>query len=143
MHVGTVFHGDIMNGLIVELSGAYSVTLFEANIYIASDTSASVSMFEQRPNGQVVYLGAAKAASMQGPRAVAVAPDGHHAYVACGYSDAVTIFERDGTTGVLVAIGAVTQGQTNNALPVVRSFISNPPPLPSSSSLPPHRFYPL
>jgi 6-phosphogluconolactonase (cycloisomerase 2 family) len=120
-HTQTVYHGDVQSGTTVKMSGAYSVTVYQTNIYVTSDTSAVVSIFEHRgASSEVVYLGATDGnEDMKGPRSLAVAPDGRHVYVACGYSDAIVVLERNTTSGLLNAIGTVAQGSKSNAMQVL------------------------
>ena len=126
--MGTVFHDDVLDGQVVELSGAYMVTTFSAemekatgqvvtNVYVASDTSATVSCFTENDSSGIVYLGAAKSPECQGPRSVTVTPDGRHAYAACGYSDAIAIFSRE-QSGFLTAIEVIKHGERNNAMQI-------------------------
>ena len=47
---------------------------------------------------------------LDGPRSVAVSPDGAHVYVASVHADAVTAFSRDPATGALTFIDVQTDG---------------------------------
>lgn len=47
---------------------------------------------------------------LDSPQAVAISPDGAHAYYACAAADAVVIFRRDATTGTLNYLDAVLDG---------------------------------
>jgi 6-phosphogluconolactonase (cycloisomerase 2 family) len=128
-HAGTVFHDTTNNGQTVELSGAYTVIVVGAHVYVASDTSKAVSMFEWSITDGLTCLGVAQSPYVdpedpeqlicEGPRSLAMSPDGRHMYVACGYSDTVAIFDRNPTNGLLTYLDAVRQNDVNNGQTVV------------------------
>jgi DNA-binding beta-propeller fold protein YncE len=124
-YAGTVFHEDqyIIDDekVKVDMDGAYAVTVHGSSVYVASDTSAAITMFEHANSAsELLYLGVAKAPDeiCRGPRSVVVTGDGRHLYVACGYSDTIAIFNRDVSTGHLSYNDAVQNLEVNNAMVV-------------------------
>ena len=87
--------------------------------YVASEDSDAVAVFARNTTtGALTQLsgtagcvsntgagGCVDGAGLNGPRSVAVSPDGKSVYVASVFSDAVAVFARNTTTGALTQLG--------------------------------------
>jgi DNA-binding beta-propeller fold protein YncE len=95
------------------LDGPYAVTVSPdgASVYVTAFDEDAVSVFARdATSGGLTFVerhknGEGGASGLDGARAVAVAPDGAHVYVAGELSRAVAIFARDAGTGALTLGG--------------------------------------
>jgi len=98
------------------------------NVYVAggvTGSSGSLSTFDRSVAGALTYKGCASGAivacaesgdeSLVDATGVAVSPDGKSVYVAAESSNAVTRFDRNGTTGVLSYQGCLSGGESGCA----------------------------
>jgi DNA-binding beta-propeller fold protein YncE len=126
--------GACTDGTALARAFAVIVSPDGKNVYVASFKSDAVSVFTRNQttgaltqlpgtDGCVSETGSGGActdgAALDGLRGVAVDPGGRNLYVAAAFSDAVTIFSRDETTGVLTQLpgtdGCVSESGTNGA----------------------------
>jgi 6-phosphogluconolactonase (cycloisomerase 2 family) len=92
------------------------------NVYVASRDSSSIAVFSRMSNGALTQLGASAGCVEQTPVSdptcasgqglnqavfVSVSPDGYNVYAAAQVSNAVTIFSRNPTTGVLTQLSGL------------------------------------
>lgn len=103
------------------LAGAASVAVSPdgRHVYVASGRDSAVAMFRRDPrSGRLVFLDAltdgSTAEGIGGAAAVAVAPDGAQVFVAGRSDSAVSVFDRDETTGVLTFLEAHFDGMGDN-----------------------------
>lgn len=125
------------------LDGATGVTLSPdgASVYVASETSRSVSVFSRDPNtGAIEQLpgtdacvsdsgtngGCADGTALVGPRSVALSPDGNNLYFPATTAAAIAVFARDPVTGALRQLagtsGCISESGTNGACAVGRAL---------------------
>ncbi|MFN8111752.1 MAG: beta-propeller fold lactonase family protein [Solirubrobacterales bacterium] len=100
------------------LSGPSSITVTEdgTSVYVASEFSDAVVVLDRNvstgkltqkagTDGCVSLTGTggncAFGVEINGPQSVSVSPDGENVYVSAFYSDAIAVFDRNATTGVL------------------------------------------
>ncbi|MFV9507080.1 MAG: choice-of-anchor D domain-containing protein [Oscillochloridaceae bacterium umkhey_bin13] len=90
------------------------------HLYLAAQSGDRLIMLRRSPSG-ALQIGAsyqhndtlpAGTLRLDGPRYVAVSPDGRNVYVTASTSDSVTAFARDATTGLLTLIDTVQQGDS-------------------------------
>ncbi|MFV9506720.1 MAG: choice-of-anchor D domain-containing protein [Oscillochloridaceae bacterium umkhey_bin13] len=90
------------------------------HLYLAAQTGDRLIMLRRSPSG-ALQIGASYQHNatlpegtlrLDGPRYVAVSPDGRNVYVTASVSDSVTAFARDATTGLLTLIDTVQQGDS-------------------------------
>ena len=108
--------GACVDGVALNGPTSVSVSPDGKNLYVASYSSDAVSIFDrntttgtltQKPGtdgciAKTSFGGACTVGTqIDGARSVTVSPDGKSAYVAAYFSDAVSIFDRDATTGKL------------------------------------------
>jgi 6-phosphogluconolactonase (cycloisomerase 2 family) len=125
-------HGACVDG--TALDGASGITLSPdgMNVYAASETSRSVSVFARNlGTGAITQLpgkegcvsdsgtggACADGRALVGPRSIVVSPDGKNLYFPSTTSSAIAVFARDRTTGVLRQLvgtrGCVSDGGRN------------------------------
>ncbi|HEU4356087.1 MAG TPA: hypothetical protein VFT27_10905, partial [Actinomycetota bacterium] len=125
------------------LDGATGVTLSPdgANVYVASETSRSVSVFARDPiTGAIAQLpgtdgcvsdsgtggACADGIALAGPRSVALSPDGNNLYFPATTAAAISVFARDPITGALRQLtgtsGCVSESGTNGSCAVGRAL---------------------
>jgi 6-phosphogluconolactonase (cycloisomerase 2 family) len=99
------------------LEGALSVIVSPngAHVYVASIDEDALACFSRNATtGALTYLESFKdggiATHLDGAMSVTLSPDGEHVYVAAYYDDAVTIFDRNTSTGTLTYVGHVEDG---------------------------------
>ena len=100
------------------LSGAADVEISPDGrfVYAASFDAGGIAIFERNETtGALRQVGCVRpvrtctsARALSGASAVAVSPDGENAYVAAYDSNAVVMFERDVTTGLLKQLGCIS-----------------------------------
>jgi DNA-binding beta-propeller fold protein YncE len=111
--------GACADGTALDRSRSVAVSLDGEHVYVAAETSDAVSVFArdgdtgaltQLPgtDGCVSETGGACAdgIALDGPRSVAVSPDGVSVYAASFWSSAVSVFSRNATTGAITQLGA-------------------------------------
>lgn len=109
----TAFDGiDGVDGL----DGAYAVAVSpdSVNFYVTGYNDDAVASFRWT-GGMLTYLGVMQdgvdgVAGLNGPNSVAVSPDGSHVYVASRHDDAITIFGRNPSNGMLTYRGMMQDG---------------------------------
>jgi 6-phosphogluconolactonase (cycloisomerase 2 family) len=125
------------------LDGATGVSLSPdgASVYVASETSRSVSIFSRDPvSGAIAQLpgtdacvsasgtggACAKGTALVGPRSLGLSPDGKNLYFPATTDAAVAIFARKQTTGALKQLagtnGCISESGTNGACAVGRAL---------------------
>ena len=93
-----------------------ALSLDGASLYAAGPFDDALAVFARNPsNGQLTFLevqrdGVGGVDSLAGCAAVAVSPDGNHVYAVADSDDAITAFQRDGTTGSLTMVQALHEG---------------------------------
>jgi 6-phosphogluconolactonase (cycloisomerase 2 family) len=99
------------------LDGARSVVVSPngAHVYVASvDEDALSGFIRNATTGALTYFGSFKDGGivddLDGAISVTLSPDGEYVYVAAMSDDAVTIFSRNATTGMLTYVGLVEDG---------------------------------
>jgi cysteine-rich repeat protein len=110
-------HRDGMGG-VDALAGPGSLAMSRdgAYLYVAASLDSAVSVFRRDPtSGVLTFLAAVRddvggVAGLGGAFAVALSPDDAYAYVTGPDDDAVALFERSPTTGLLQFVEAVTGG---------------------------------
>lgn len=94
------------------------------HLYLAAQTGDRLIMLRRSPDG-ALQVGASYdhdatlpegTLRLDGPRYVAVSPDGRTVYVTASASDTVTAFARDATTGLLTLLDTVQQGDSYGCL---------------------------
>ena len=97
------------------IAGPTSVALSPdgKDLYVASGDDNAVAVFAREPSAgtltflQVVADGVGGVSNLMTPHAVTVSSDGHHVYAAAFSSDALVVFERDPSSGLLTFVEAV------------------------------------
>jgi DNA-binding beta-propeller fold protein YncE len=96
-----------LGGTTAGLDGAYDLAISAdgKNVYVAANQSDTVVVFNRAPDGTLTAAGcvqepgisicASSFSGLDGPRAVAVSPDGSNVYVGTLLDDAVITFDRD------------------------------------------------
>jgi 6-phosphogluconolactonase (cycloisomerase 2 family) len=105
-------------GLTEGIDGAYALALSPdgTNLYVTGYDDDAVAVFARNvSNGKLLCLqdlvdGVGEVDGMDGANSVAVSPDGNHVYVASRHDDAVAIFKRAASGGVLTYVGHVRDG---------------------------------
>lgn len=126
-----VFDRDPVDGMVTfveaELDGFFGVDGLQvgagiaispdgAHVYVAAREDDAVSFFSRDAGtGAVTFLGLVRDGEagvdgLDGASGIAISPDGHHAYVAGSDDDALAIFARDGVTGALTLLDALSDG---------------------------------
>jgi 6-phosphogluconolactonase (cycloisomerase 2 family) len=101
------------------IQGASSLVLSPDNhyLYVSGQSQNSVAVFSRNTTtGALTYLGKKTQSvggitTLDGARSLAVSPDGRYVYVSAITSNAITVFNRDASTGDLTLATSVTQGQ--------------------------------
>ena len=101
-------------------SEALAVSPDGRNVYVASAKSDAIAVFERkRESGELSQrdgaagcvsakvAGCGKAVALDHPNSVVVSPDGDNVYATSLGSDAITVFERDPSTGALTQAGCI------------------------------------
>ena len=107
--------------LAAEVISAVAVSPDGAHVYAAEYAWDRVAVLERDPSTGALSLvevqedGVAGVSGIAGPRGLAISPDGSHLYAAGEWSDAVAIFARNATTGVLTFLSALEDGQPGTA----------------------------
>jgi 6-phosphogluconolactonase (cycloisomerase 2 family) len=99
-------------GVLDSMNGARAVAVSPDgnHVYVAADPSNAVAVFSRDAGtGMLTFIEAQKNLTggvdgLLGPYALAISPDGAHLYVASFDDDAVAVFARDETTGVLTFV---------------------------------------
>jgi Tol biopolymer transport system component len=94
------------------LASAYSVTvsLDGKHVYVAGESDDAVSVFSRNAStGALAFVEVQKDSiggvdGLDGARSVTVSPDGNHVYAAGAIDDAVAVFSRSVTTGMLTFV---------------------------------------
>jgi DNA-binding beta-propeller fold protein YncE len=99
------------------LSGATAVQVSPDGrfVYAASFDAGGIAIFERNESGALRQVGCVRpvrtctsARALSGASAIAVSPDGENAYVTAYDSNAVVMFARDVTTGLLTQLGCIS-----------------------------------
>ena len=114
------YGGMLKNGVngVDGLDGASSVTLSSDgnHAYVAAASDDAVSWYERNAStGALTYGGMLKDGvngvdGLDGASSVTLSSDGNHAYVAAASDDAVSWYERNGSTGALSYLGMLKDG---------------------------------
>jgi 6-phosphogluconolactonase (cycloisomerase 2 family) len=117
---GTLTFAQVLRqgqGGVDGLDGAQSVAVSPdgANVYVASESDAVAVFSREAGSGaltftQVVREGQGGVDGLDGAQSITVSPDGAHVYVTGALSNAMAVFERDGS-GRLTFVQVVRQGQ--------------------------------
>jgi cysteine-rich repeat protein len=99
-------------GTIDGLNGARAVTVSPdgKHVYAAGYQDGAVAAFSRDAGTgtltfvQALFDGSGSITKLEGAHGVTVSPDGAHVYVAGNIDDAVTVFRRDATTGMLTFV---------------------------------------
>lgn len=113
------FEGALVNGTAgvegLRLATALAASPDGKNVYVTSEGDDAVTVLTRSPGGTLIYTQSVRDGGsvdgLDGAAAVAVAPGGEHVYVAGSGDDAVAVFARNGTTGVLAYAGRVRDGE--------------------------------
>lgn len=122
------------------LDGAVALTMSadQSSLYVAARDSDSVAVFERDPiTGELTYLerlkdglGGVPGGALTGPRALTVAPNGGHVYVAATDANTISVFERaaDGTLTYLSRVinGTNQSGTVIQGIGLVRTLVVSP-----------------
>jgi 6-phosphogluconolactonase (cycloisomerase 2 family) len=100
------------------IQGASSLVLSPDNesLYVSGQGESSIAIFNRNATtGALTYVGKRTQGSdgittLAGARSLAVSPDGRYVYISAITSNAITVFNRDATTGDLTFATAATQG---------------------------------
>ncbi|HEX8121829.1 MAG TPA: beta-propeller fold lactonase family protein [Solirubrobacteraceae bacterium] len=119
------------------LDGAFGLTLHGGTLYAASRVSDAIAVLHVSADGTLTQLAGADGCVAQalladcavtgrgldGVTALAVAPDGAHAYAAGYASYAVTTFSRDAASGRLVAQGCFSEDRETDRCAPARGLL--------------------
>jgi DNA-binding beta-propeller fold protein YncE len=119
------------------LDGAYGLTFHGGTLYAASRVSDAVATLRANPGGTLTQAAGADGCvahaaladcavtgrGLDGVTAVAVAPDGAHAYTAAYASYAVTAFSRDPASGRLSAAGCFSEERETDRCTPARGLL--------------------
>jgi len=108
--------GDCADGNALSGATAVEVSPDGRFVYAASFEAGGVAIFERnQTTGALRQVGCVRpvrtctsARALSGASAIAVSPDGENVYVAAYDSNAVVMFERDVTTGLLKQLGCIS-----------------------------------
>ncbi|WP_419195028.1 SdrD B-like domain-containing protein [Novipirellula herctigrandis] len=85
-------------------------------VYVAAYTDNAVTVYSRNPSTggltrvQTVVNGSDGVAGLVGAQSIAITQDGQHLYVASAIDDALVMFSRDESTGLLTYLGHLKQG---------------------------------
>jgi len=104
-------------GLVTGLAGARGIALSPdgAHVYVTGNDAAAVAVFQRdAASGRLQFVERKKNGvdgidGIDGAAGIAVSPDGASVYVAGKDEDAVAVFQRDATTGVLTFVAGAVQ----------------------------------
>jgi len=127
LFVQSLTNGD-MGGTVSGLAGASSVQVSPdgQHVYVTGETSNSVAVFSRDSmTGQLTFVESLQdggvdqmshlVENLLAPVSVSVSPDGTTVYVAASGSDAITVFARDSSTGVLTFLESLANGLNDGA----------------------------
>ncbi|MDZ4779578.1 MAG: beta-propeller fold lactonase family protein [Planctomycetia bacterium] len=126
---------DQNNGKPVDaLFGAWNVTVSPDNkhVYVTANVDDAVSVFERNATtGELKFLqtvrdGVSTVNGIDGASGILVSPDGLQVYVTGDVDDAVAIFRRDPTTGLLTFLRKLSQADGVPGLDGAASIATNP-----------------
>lgn len=98
------------------LDGAHAVAVSPdgQHVYVVSYRDDAITTFARDDAGKLTFVQVVKYEEgeniLNGPKSVAVSPDGKHVYVACYLYSAVVVFSRDETSGVLTFVEIKAKG---------------------------------
>jgi 6-phosphogluconolactonase (cycloisomerase 2 family) len=105
-------------GAVLGIGGAYALALSPdgANLYVTGYDDDALVMFLRNTSTGVLFFmqdlvdGEGGMDGLNGANSVAVSPDGRHVYVASRHDDAVAIFSRNVSNGILTYVSRVRDG---------------------------------
>jgi cysteine-rich repeat protein len=106
-------------GAVDALDGAAGVATSPdgVHVYVAAERDDAVTVFTREPAtgaltlGSVVREGTAGVTGLDGVQGVVVSADGTHVYTAAGNDDALSLFDRDPTSGALAPVQVLVDGK--------------------------------
>ena len=119
------------------LNGAFGLTVHGDTLYAASRVSDAIAVLRRAADGTLAQLPGAEGCvahaalsdcvvtgrGLDGVTAVAVSPDGAHAYSAAYASYAVTAFSREGGSGRLAALGCLSEERETTSCAPARGLL--------------------
>lgn len=101
------------------------------NIYIGGFGSATLAVFDIAMGGSMVYKehetsGGTGVSGLDGTGSVTVSPDGNHVYVGGYNDDAMVVFSRNETSGMLDFVHKIEDGSTTDGLNGLNGIVISP-----------------
>jgi cysteine-rich repeat protein len=125
-------HKDNVTPNVTVLDGAHGIDLSPdgAHVYVASAVENSVTVFSRNAGtGRLTWVQQLQdnaTTRLLGAETVAVSPDGAHVYVAAQDDNAINVFSRNPTTGMLTWVANVVNGGGISGLTGVQAVTVSP-----------------